>query len=532
MFIPLKSRVSIAVAAALLLVLTACSGGSDSSSKEDTLKIAWSSVPTQLDPNVYTGLTSVWATNAYLATLLEYDISGGTTSALGVEDLEPGLAETYEVSEDGTSVQMTLREGVKSAAGNELTTEDVKWSFERMLTSDSGLAAALMMPTANVDTDNPIEIIDDYTFTYNLTAPSAVSLSILAYPVLGILDSTEVKKHVTDDDPWADEWLKNNTAGFGAYTLDSFDPGNEIQFTANPNYYGSRNFDSVIIRSVPDGAARTQLLTSGEVHIASEPPLETLETIDAASGVSVLEQPDTNRHNLSVNARDEVFGTPQVRRAISHAINRDAIVDSIYKGRATPAMHPQPKALREDQPDVGAYDPELAKQLLAEAGYGDGLTMQLAFNTGRPGPFAENLARLIQNDLKAVGIEVALNAVPTLPDFEAAVSEGRYQAYLYTERPAQPDIAYGMFLYQESTSSLNSSGYSNAEFDSLVREALALPLGDERDAVVGEGLDLLAEELPIISLVEVPSLVAISDQITSYVTVPAGGVRFDQLGIK
>lgn len=530
-----------AVAASLALMsLAACGGGTQSSGGEaatgggdssSTLTVAWTAAPTQLDPLVFTSLNSVYINDAYLATLLEYDqsVGGENGRVIGVEDLVPSLAESYEANEDGTRYTFKLRKGVKSAAGNELTADDVVWTFERFYSSPSSLQAGVLLPTGKVDREKPMEKIDDYTVRYNLTAPSPVALSILAYPILGIIDSTEAKKHATKDDPWATEWLKNNTAGFGAYTVSSFNPGNEVRLTANPNYFGDKpDFTQVIIRSVPDGAARAQMLMSGSVDIISEPPIDQLKAIEDSGNARVTRQPDMNRHNLSVNHDDPILGKAEVRRAISMAINRDALIQAVYKGYAKPALTPIASELFPQEQSV-RYDPEAAKRLLAEAGHPNGFDMELTISSERPGPYSETLARLIQTDLQKIGVNVTIKSIPSVADFEEAVSARKLQAYLYTERPSQPDPGFDLFLYLYKGSSLNKSGYANPRLDALTDRSLAMLPGAERDKVLKEAIGILAEDEPIISLVEIPYIAGVNKRVDNFIALPSGTVAFHDM---
>ncbi|WP_235738813.1 ABC transporter substrate-binding protein [Nocardioides alcanivorans] len=507
-----KAR-GLAVAAAVALtagVLAACGGdsGGSSSERDKTLVMAWSVVPPQLDPMVYTGNTVVYATDATLSGLLEYDYSKASDDkVIATDELVPALAESFETNEDRTEFTFKLRKGVKSQYGNEMTADDVLWTFERFLSEPTSIQAGALMTPANVDLENAVEKIDDYTVKYNLTAPSSIGLSILAYPLMGILDSTEAAAHATDDDPYAGEWLATNSAGFGPYKLDSLKPGEEIRLSLNENYWDETPyFEDVVIRSVPDGGNRAQLLMSGEVDLIAEPPIDQLKKIDENGSTTVNVQPDANRHNFNLSMKDPDLKKPQVRRAINMAINRDAIVESVYQGYANAAWTPVPSSMMADQEPMIEYDPAQAKQLLSDAGYPDGLKFEISISSERPGPYAENIARLIQSDLKEIGVEVTIKNIPSPADFEEAVSQQSLQAYLYTDRPSQPDPGFSMFLYNASGSVLNKVGFSDPEFDAVVARALQLDLGAERDEVVEEALGMLRDNQPIFSLVEMPDI--------------------------
>lgn len=523
----------LAVTAALALasgVLAACGGdsGGGSAERDKTLVMAWSVVPPQLDPMVYTGNTVVYATDATLSGLLEYDYSKASDDrVIATDELVPALAESFEANEDRTEFTFKLRKGVKSQYGNEMTADDVIWTFERFLAEPTSIQTGALMTPANVDLENAVEKIDDYTVKYNLSAPSSIGLSILAYPIMGILDSTELKKHATDEDPYAAEWLATNSAGFGPYKLDSLAPGEEIRLSVNENYWdGAPYFEDIVIRSVPDGGNRAQLLMSGEVDLISEPPIDQLEKIDDNSATVVNVQPDANRHNLNLSMKDPDLKKPEVRRAINMAINREAIVESVYQGYANPAWTPVPSAMMPDQEPMIEYDPVQAEQLLADAGYPDGLELEISISSERPGPYAENIARLIQTDLAEIGVEVSIKNIPSPADFEEAVSKQSLQAYLYTDRPSQPDPGFSMFLYNASGSVLNKVGFANPEFDAVVFAALQLDLGPERDEVVEEAMQMLRDNQPIFSLVEMPDITGEAADLEGRIGIPSGGFPY------
>lgn len=527
----LTRRVGVATASLALLALAACGGGSGSGSDGDSsLTIAWTSTPSELDPNLYGGNPDVYLGHAHMGTLMAYDIDVDEDSIVALDDLEPGLAESYEASEDGLTYTFKLREGVMSEYGNEMTADDVVYSFERMTSDPKTLQSSVLLPTSNVNIESPVTKVDDYTFTYNLTAPSAQALTILAYPILGVLDSTEVTSHATDADPYAAEWLATNSASFGPYVVDSFQPGTEVRLKASDTYYGEApDYTDIVIRAVPDGSSRAQLLVSGEVDMISEPPIDQFTTIEDGANTSIFQGPDIFRHNWTFNTTDPALSDPRVRQALSHAVNREAIVESIYQGYVDPAFTPQSPQLYDDQPETGAYDPDLARDLLAQAGYADGFDLQIAFSAERPGPYAENIARLIQSDLGEVGVNVTLNGVAAVADFQAGVSGKKYQSFLYTERPSQPDIGFGLFLYLNSKSVLNTSGINIPRLDEIALETLRTAPGPERDALIEEGLQLVADNEPIANLVDVPALVGINDSVGGFKPLTSGGFRFEKL---
>lgn len=538
--------VTLAVASSVLLA--GCGGGStdtaetsvetsaseevatEDGGKSTTVTMAWGNVASQLDPSVFTGLADVYNMAQYCTTLIEYDAAVAAEDKTFLpEDVTGNLAESWEADAAGTSYTFKLREGVVSSWGNPLTSNDVKWSFDRMI-AGSPIVSGILMPIANINQENSIEVIDDLTFKMNLTEPSAVAIAVLTHPTMCILDSVKAEENATADDPWAAVWLGTNTASFGPYTVESIDPGQEIRYAAMPGYFGDPVFfQNAIVRMVPEGANRTQLLLASEVDLITDTPFDKLAQIAESDNAKVLLTADVNRHTLSLNTKDPQLADPRVRKAISLAINRDSFLDSIYAGYADAAPDGLPSAMNfpaSNRPN--SYDPEQAKALLAEAG-ADGMTLQITTNNGRPGPFAEDLGRLLVADLQAVGINATLNPIASEADFEKAVGEKSLQSWLYTERPAVADSGYIFNLYLGSKSFLNNTGFANDEFDAYVKTIVSTGAGPERDAAIAAAQDMVQDLVPSVYLTEASDIAASLNDIQGYNMYPHGATVIGEL---
>ena len=540
--------VTLAVATSVLLA--GCGGGSTDSAEtsaetetsateevatEDdgqstTVTMAWGNVASQLDPSVFTGLADVYNMAQYCTTLVEYDAAVAAEGKTFLpEDVTGNLAESWEADAAGTSYTFKLREGVVSSWGNPLTSADVKWSFDRMSAS-SPIVSGILMPIANINQEKSIEVIDDLTFKMNLTEPSAVAIAVLTHPTMCILDAVKAQAEATAEDPWAATWLGTNTASFGPYLVESIDPGQEIRYAAMPDYFGDPVFfQNAIVRMVPEGANRAQLLLASEVDLITDTPFDKLAQIAESDNAKVLLTADVNRHTLSLNTKDPQLADPRVRKAISLAINRDSFLDSIYAGYADAAPDGLPSAMNfpaSNRPN--SYDPEQAKALLAEAG-ADGMTLQITTNNGRPGPFAEDLGRLLVADLQAVGINATLNPIASEADFEKAVGEKSLQSWLYTERPAVADSGYIFNLYLGSKSFLNNTGFANDEFDAYVKTIVSTDAGPERDAAIAAAQDMVQDLVPSVYLTEASDIASSLNDIQGYNMYPHGATVIGEL---
>jgi ABC-type transport system substrate-binding protein len=202
-------------------------------------------------------------------------------------DIQAHLAESWTVSPDGKTWTFKLRQGVKSPFGNEMTSADVVWGWEKSLNQKRTGAFI-----ARVSSVQKVESVDRYTVRFILEQPSKIFLAALTLYTPSIYDSTEVKKYATADDPWALKWIDRNTAGFGAYHLQSLKPGEEAIFIANPNYFGPKPYyERVVYREVPNAGTRFTLLRTGQVQWTEELTLKQIVELKKDKRVKVESDP-------------------------------------------------------------------------------------------------------------------------------------------------------------------------------------------------------------------------------------------------
>jgi peptide/nickel transport system substrate-binding protein len=478
---------------------------------EKNLTMALSGLVTNVDPAVLQGRPSLVTAQGVVSTLVRYTHEPSPGLSLhSPADVMGELAESFEVNEDG-SVTFTLREAM-SPYGNTVTSADVAWSFDRMIALD-GIARFLMF-LSSIDREAPITVIDDRTFTLNVTNRNILTVPVLTYYALGILDSVEAQANATDDDPWAADWLASNSSTFGPYQVESFDPGEEVRLLKNPNYWNADavDIDRIIMRSIPDAGNRLLLIGSGDADFVADLTFDLFASV-AGGGEYALayeDARDTNLDELSLNNRFAPFDDPLVREAVSLAIDRDALIAGAYGGFGIPGRFPMSTAIPQPLPlpeTAGArYDPDLARDLLAQAGYPDGFSFTLTINPTRPGPHAEAVAVIIASQLREVGIETTIETIASPADFNAAVSGGEMEAWLYSVRPILSEPAYTIPLLFTSNGfaadGLGYEGYSNARVDELSDSILATDPGPDRDVFIDEARIILATEFPFVPLVE------------------------------
>lgn len=514
---------------AVALGVAACGGGSgggDAAGGSATFTYALTGLPTSLDPADYQGDPSRNIGFELASSLFRWDTEGlpnqGCDTLANVDQLTGQLAESHETSEDGKVVTVKLRD-MTSAAGNKLTSNDVKWTFDRLIGLEVGTPNTLMQDVADYAAD-PIKVVDDKTFEIHLDNPGAMDLAILTWAQFRILDSTEVRKHVTDADPWGKEYLVNHSATFGPWTQEpgDFVAGDRLTLSANPNYSGDRgDVTKLVFLSVPDASSRAQLVSTGNANYGTGLQYEQYAQLKDTPGVDVQTCASADRIPLVLNATDPNLGKPEVRKAISLAVDRQSIVDAVYRGFNKPAAGGLSQSYGIE--DTGSYEHDVnqAKQLMAQAGVGN-FPITLHISPSRPGPEAEQIAILLQSQLKEIGVDVKIQTVASATEINTIFHDGTFQALLYLEPPAVADPYYSVFLYNSSFSKLNTYGYKNPELDNLARQIGAMSPGDDRDRLVTEAGEQIVDNPPFIYLVDRDFVHAVREGFTNYQHAPNG----------
>lgn len=388
------------------------------------------------------------------------------------------LFESCEEFDDATRVVYNIRPGITSAWGNEFTAEDVIWRYDRE--KELPIIYALVSHLFNTDTATKT-IVDDYTVELKNDVSMPLACPGLTNFYNTWLDSTEVAKHATEEDPFSTDWLATNGGGFGAYYVTEWSPGKRVVMEANPNYYlGEPEIQTITYVVVPESSGRMALLQRGQVDLAeglSPDEIAVLSESEIATGVAVR---GNSQMWLTFNNNAGPLNDVRVRQALNYAIPRSEIVEQVYHGMATEwngVISTVTPGYVED--DAYAYNLETARQLLAEAGQSDGFELELAFSAGVPE--MENLAVLLQNAYGQIGVSLVLNKLPVAA--HADLVQGRAgDLALWIDSPIQPDSNYVMNLVY-SSGALALVNYSNFE-DSHVDEQLTLGSGisdpDER----------------------------------------------------
>ena len=479
--------------------------------------MAVAAVPSNADPAVTEGKPSTELNPMFASTLVQYvKPAAGAATWPSPADVEPYLAESVTPIEDG--YRFVLRDDAVSPYGNTITSEDVRWSFDRIIAND-GVGRFLLSWGGGINLEEPIRVIDDRTFDLVvLDTNNPYSLAVLTYHHMGPLDSVEVLSHATEDDPWGAGWLSTNSAGFGSYMLESITPGEELRLVPNPNWWGAApDIDLIVVRAIPDAAGRLQLLQAGEVDFADK---LTLAQFASLSGdLQAIAAKGNTTVPLVLNSSFEPFADVRVRQAISSAIDRTALVQGPMQGSAKAALYQVLSEVPQPPPpgDPAVHDPDRARALLDEAGYGDGLAFTMTINPVRPGPFSEDIAVLMKAQLAEVGIDMSIEVMASSADFQTKLQEGALQAWLSSQTPGISDPQFAWLLVHHSAKAFeNAHGYNNPRIDELIDLMAFTQYGPDRDAMVLEAHEILIDEVPWVPLIELVNPISLGPDVESF----------------
>ena len=410
----------------------------------------------------------------------------------GTTELIPDLAESYTISDDGLTYTFKLRPGVKFHNGRTLTSADIKYSIERSVNPETQspgqgffwqITGFDEMAAGDATELSGITTPDDSTVIINLSQPDATFLQIVAINFAFAVPREEVEKYGLD--------FGRNPVGTGAYKMTDWTLGQRVVFERNADYFreGAPLLDKITFEVGQDPSVALLRLKRGEVDVLGDPiPSANFlqEVADPANADLIVEGGLLHTGYITLNTTEPPFDNKLVRQAVNMAINKERVI-KIVNGRATIANQPLPPAMPSYDTNFEgyAYDPEKAKQLLAEAGYPDGFETELyAMNTD-PNP---RIAQSFQQDLAAIGIEVEIKALAQATVIDAG-GEGT-APMLWSGGMAwiadypDPSNFYGPILGCGGAvpGGWNWAKYCNEEIDALAAKADGMASTDQAEA--------------------------------------------------
>ncbi|SOC00171.1 peptide/nickel transport system substrate-binding protein/oligopeptide transport system substrate-binding protein [Ureibacillus xyleni] len=477
-----------------------------------------------LDPAIVTDGESFKVTENIFETLLNFGEQDTT--------IHPGLAKEWEVSEDGLTYTFHLQEGVKFHDGTDFNAEAVVKNVERWKagTAEQFYYFNTMFKAEGKDIIKTVTAVDEKTVVFELSRPQAPFLKNIAMSPFGIASPTAFEA--------AGDKFGDNPVGTGPFVFVEWKRNDSITVKKNDNYWqaGLPKLDTIIFRAIPDNSARLNALVTGEIDLADGINPSDAGTIEGNADLQLIERPSMNVGYLGLTSTRKPFDNKLVRQAVNYAIDKQAIVDAFFEGRAEVAVNPMPSSIFGYNDEITGYEynPEKAKELLAEAGY-DGKEIELwAMPVPRPYmPDGQKVAEAIQKNLADVGIPSKIVTFEWATYLEKA-KNGEADAFLlgWTGDNGDADNFLYALLDKDNIGSNNYSYYSNDAVHDLLITAQSDLDEEKREQLYKEAQVLIHEDAPWVPLVHSIPLLAAKKGVTDYVPHQTGSESLINVSIQ
>lgn len=423
--------------------------------------------------------------------------------------VKPRLAESWTTSADGLTWTFKLRAGVTYHDGTDFNATAAKAVLERLVDPARNPANRTMW-----DPIIEVKAVDATTLAIITKQPHGIMLNALAHGTGGMFSPTALEKH-------GDKYGLN-PVGTGPYKLESFEPNQEVVLVRNDQYWGTKSgFEKITFKAIPEAAARISMLERGEADVISSVPAQDVERLKANDKIGVISKPGLRTTVFGYYMNKAPWNDLKVRQALNYAVNRDAIIRSQFLGLASPLTGPlAPNTVGYVKTGEYTYNPDKAKQMLAEAGwselrngilYKDGQPLRMVINTSE-GQYPKDLqvVEAVAAQLKAVGVDAQIQKVEAASRWDVikvAPKDVKYDAYIWAFNPSNGDGGTQLDanfksnrVADDKATIWNMSVYSNATVDGLLDQAAVTTDVAKRTEILGQAGQIIWDEAPAIFL--------------------------------
>ncbi len=518
-------------------VLAALTAGTASA---QTLVYCSEGSPEGFDPALYTaGTTFDASSQAIYNRLVEFKT--GTT------ETQPGLAESWEVSEDGLEYTFKLRAGVQFHSNDQFTptrdfnADDVVFTFERQRLDDhpynavSGGTWEYFEGMSMPDLVKSVEKVDDMTVKFVLNRPEAPFVANMAMDFASVLSAEYADAMMAAGTP---EMLNQAPIGTGPFTFVAYQKDAVIRYSANADYWveGLPKVENLVFAITPDASVRYQKLQAGECHVMPYPNPADIEAMKADEGINVLEQEGLNVGYLAYNTTVAPYDNANVRKALNMAIDKQAIIDVVFQGSGEIAKNPLPPTMwsYNDAIEDDPYDPETAKAMLEDEGVTD-LSMKIwAMPVQRPyNPNARRMAELMQEDFAKVGVDVEIVSYEWGEYLDRSRALDRDGAILlgWTGDNGDPDNFLAVLLGCDGRENSNRAQWCYEPFEELIQEAKVTTDQAKRTELYEQAQVIFKEQAPWATIAHSVVYMPVRPEVQGYQVHPLGSHIFTEVSL-
>lgn len=459
----------------------------------------------------------------------------------GKIEVEPSLAEKWEISEDGLSYIFHLRKGVKFhsnqyfAPSRDFNADDVLFSFQRQYDKTNPYHTVSGATYFYYNWMNlpkilkNVEKIDDYTVKITLNAPNTPFLTTIAMDFLSIYSKEYADKLLAANTP---ELLDQQPIGTGPFIFQTYQTDQAVRYKANPDYWQSKaSIEKLIFAITPDAGTRLAKLRAGECDVIELPNISDIASIKQDNRIILHEREGLNLGYIALNTTKEALNNVKIRQALHHAIDKKAIVEAVYQGGGSVAINPFPSSVLGYNSDLPQYtfDLEKAKALLVEAGYPDGFETEIWVQpVVRPtNPNPRRTAEMIQTDWAKIGVKAKL-VTHDWADFNKRTRAGEFSTgtYGWASRNGDPDNFLLPLFSKENIPGTNYSRWVNEEFEALIQKAAQVQDKAERARLYQQAVEIFQQNTPILPIAHSINYVPVANRVQGFVQSPFGYTAF------
>ncbi|HIU33437.1 MAG TPA: ABC transporter substrate-binding protein [Candidatus Pullichristensenella excrementigallinarum] len=470
---------------------------------EDTLTVGSRGEPTTLDPQMQNDQPSTFAVFQLYETLLYKDSETG--------EFKPMLAESWEQIDDRT-VRFHIRQGVTDHAGNPFTANDVYFTIQR------GIESALKSYCWGVFDGEATTVIDDYTIDICTKEPFGPMLDYLTNNAALMVTQKAV------EDLGEDAYGRNPVGATGPYKFVEWVAGDRIVLTRNENYWGEQPyFSNLVIRNITDDTTRALSLESGDIDVCIDVPGAQLGALREVPIVDLFTIPSYTLNYLGINCVDGPLADVRVRQALRYALDLEPMVEIAFSGTATMADGPYTTSLScytpPSEEETYSYNPEKAKELLAEAGYPDGFEVNLWANENQS---RIDMCEMLQNAWGAIGVKANVQ-IMEFGSYLEKLANGEHDIYMlgFVSAGDDGDYLHDMF-YSTYDYTRNKQAYKNPEYDEAIDMARVSSDPAVRQECYDKVQSIIRHDLPWIPLACGTYTYGIRSTLTGMELQPAG----------
>jgi peptide/nickel transport system substrate-binding protein len=478
-----------------------------------------------LDPVLNDANVDIWIlSNLYDTLLLPTDDGKG---------VQAGLASAWKLTDDGLSVTLTLRDGIKFSDGSPITPADVAWSLKRAAKKDNGIWGFMIESIADVATEG------DKTVVIKLKHTDPAILAALTVFNTGILPEKAFEASAGTTEEEKAKVFAEHPIGSGPFVLKSWDRGSSMKLVRNDHYWGQGEdgkplpyLDGIDFELIPDDATRILKLTSGEIDGAEFIPYSRVDELKSADNLNMELFPSTRVEYITLNVRPQLGGKDnplsnvKVRQAMNYAVNKEAIIQIVTHGvgtQLTSFMSTATPRHTGDKP-LYPYDLDKAKSLMKEAGFENGFSTSILVLAGNQDEVGISTA--LQQMWSQIGIKLELQQVDN-PTRTQQYRDGTFvmRNAAWTDDIADPNEIASYFVYSPTIGALHT-GWKNADADKLFEDSQKEMDATKRAAQYAKIQDIYNTEGPTVPLYETPYPVALSKKVHGFLQIPLGNNIF------